>query len=360
MIYSLFSTIRLRLSCLILVSLVSLTQCKDDDKEIDDGRIDPANPTAVTKALKIPNSTLKAGNLPAPSADPNAPELEEESSNAILMPGSTLIIEAPIIAGDAVGFYVQVKGANEYFDINSIAYSGGRIGGRRKQGRTKETELAVFSIQAPDNLKPGEFCILYAIYDVKFKVSNIIEVCITVKEAGGANSTFLTNNVWQLVSTTFVEGDISTDFVGETYTAGKFTEILFCETDEVSVSVVEKYRTDYMYVTFLPGGKLKIEGKDYHRRFNYEQSEASCQVVYNEENIVYDFDGFWSYEEGSNKLTLLYTEVLDDNGVKEIDTEIEQYTVSHSGSTLKLTFIIPQEEIEEGEDEYFIMNFNSK
>ncbi len=149
--------------------------CSDDETLIneDEVLIDINNPDVLTSSLNIEGATIVTGTPPASSTDFDAPVLDD-ARDLFTFRGSELIV--PIDEerqSDVAGVYIQVKGASEYFDVpsSSLGVTGGRVSfGRKSKAFRKQEDIALY-VGIPDNLSPGEFCVLYSVYDKESRVS---------------------------------------------------------------------------------------------------------------------------------------------------------------------------------------------
>ena len=332
-----------------LLALFSLIACGDDDTpaakaEEEKTSVTIDHPDEVTNALNLEGATLKAGTPPAPSNDTNAPVLVENEGDLMAITGTDLIV--PINetnSGDIAGVYIQVKGASEYYDVpaSRLAKSGRIAFGRlQKTGRTLED--LTLSVGIPDNLRPGEFCILYCVYDQESRVSNIIEECITVLAFGGEESAFLTGNEWEMISQYQFEDDNGFIYEEETL-AGVTSEKTYpssirCDDQfDQEVDITKLRRVDYLYATFSKEGGFRFEVSEYEKSQDFEKTNCTDGLVYKEKTVVESLDGAWSYDSNTSKITLIG--IMEDD---DIDNEAEEstfvviYEVALENGNLKL------------------------
>lgn len=299
-------SIRYAITSLCIILLV--WSCKDETET--SAVIDINNPNEVAKSLVIDNATYVSGNPPAPTLSETAPVLytSQDGESLFSIQGSKIIVNASIESGSANGFYVQIDGANGYYNISSTVASG-RLAARTKNkflfgGRKQEDDVA-FSIEIPENIEPGEFCISYCVYDAQNQVSNIIEQCVIVTELGGTNSNFLTANTWEYQrSLEYEDGELvggDTVDIPEYYTYAWWS---YCNDEYVEYLVTETDVTDYSYLTLTSNGGLAIDQKYTETILDYENSD--CGPVYEETTVTETLTGAWSYDDGSKTLVLLY------------------------------------------------------
>lgn len=322
------------LSIFALVLAVSWG-CNDENKT--PSLISINNPNDVARSLAIENSTYLSGNPPAPTNSETAPVLYNfnDGQSLFSIQGSKIIVNTSLESGSASGFYVQINGADGYYKINSTTASG-RLGVRSStsplfNGRKQEGDAA-FSIEIPENLQPGEFCISYCVYDPKNQVSNIIEQCITVTSLGGGNSNFLTSNVWDYWRTLEFENDIlvggDTVDIAEYY---MYQREQYCNGEYITQTITEEDVTDYLYLTFTPNGGLLIEQKYIETYLDRDNSD--CEPLYQEVVVSETFTGSWSYNDADKTLIILYN-VPFEGGV---ETFVVQFQVNVVNNQLILT-----------------------
>lgn len=162
------------LPVIITATLLAVTSCKPDKPEPPvDTLIDPSDANALAQVLIMPSGTqTNTGQPPAPSGQ-GAPTVSSQSTTVLGSNGST----APLnfgynnVANNLGGCYVQVAGANRYFNIPYGSNSG------------SSGNLSV-PIGIPTNVDQGEFCVDFCVYDLNGRVSNIIRTCVTVIRLG--------------------------------------------------------------------------------------------------------------------------------------------------------------------------------
>ena len=193
----------LRLFAMLFTIAILITACGGDDDDDDNNddmspgtTIDINDPIAVSSEIIVSNATTVDGDPPAPSTDPAAPALDTNVDDLITTQGGSLLIDVDVSSGDVAGTYIQIVGSDTYFDIPFLP--NGRI---LKRGRIlQEDDEPAIEIEIPDGLGVGTFCAEICVYDSEARVSNIVTRCVTIKEIGGDNSSFLTANAWSAVS----------------------------------------------------------------------------------------------------------------------------------------------------------------
>ncbi len=307
------------LFCLTL--LFTLTHCFDDDSgDTDTNEIDITDPNAVNDAISITGATEVAGNPPAPSTDLDAPVINS-SDNLVTSQGGNPTLRVDVSSGDVAGIYLQIAGADSYYDIPASAFTGGRI------AQVSQDEPAI-EIAIPDDMQPGIFCADYCIYDSELRVSNIVTVCIEVTSFGGENSDFLLGT-WEIVTITETDGveteviQVGTDVSEYTFNVnwgcgdGTFQDLQVTET--------EFY--DFIRLTFSEGGAVRFQSSYEDRIF--DNTNTTCQgVVYIEDSGTEDVTGAWSYDQSTSRL-ILVLDFGDDEG-----EEVNDFTIFVDGNTM--------------------------
>jgi hypothetical protein len=324
-----------------ILSVFLFSSCgSDDDNKA--AIIDITNPNAVAKAVVIENSTYVAtGNPPAQTISETAPVLDISNDGKPLfnVQGSKIIVSASLQTGSASGFYVKVVGADGYYKVTSTSATGRlqtflktKRNSFGKQGRTQEDGDATFSIEVPENIKPGEFCISYCVYDAQNQVSNVIQQCVTVKSLGGANSSFLSANNWEFVKSFSYENDqlVYQSYPGTPDSSSYWTEISCHDTSYVEVYAHEEFITNYVYITYAANGALNFNIQDYEKYLDYENSD--CEPIYTENTETQNITGAWSYDSDSKILIMVYN--LEYEG--GVETVGEQYEASIVDNNLVL------------------------
>lgn len=330
--------------------LIGLAGCSDDEPEKAKGEINLSDSDAVSKALKFKNVTAvsKNGQIPAASSGDGAPKLYDDYSYDVTsISGANVVLEIDQESGEElVGLYLQVDGAEEYYDISleSSASNGrkainvGRKGRSNAAARIKEYIDEVL-ITLPNEFASGKFCVTFAVYDAEGRVSNHIKACVEVLKSGGDESNFLSANEWELVYIYDKEvagGNVydGYDSVGKLYTDKYPVNIQCNESSYQEFQVERKRRTNYSRVKFSNDGGFSIENSEYEKQFDYEGS--SCEnILYFEETDVTTGSGSWAYNSKTKELTLVVEYLFENgNGDRELDLEVDRYLVEVTGSGL--------------------------
>jgi len=157
--------------CLLATALL-MSSCGGDDDKKAESLIDPADANALAAAVTIANSSRETGNPPPPSAAGGA-VVTATVANTTSSNGSTTPVSFNFQNGGApVGAYVQVVGANSYFDAaisNPTNATAGQV---------------TIPVSLPTNLNEGEFDLAYCVYDNNGNVSNIQTLSVNVLRLG--------------------------------------------------------------------------------------------------------------------------------------------------------------------------------
>jgi len=148
------------------------TSCKKEKTETE--LINPNDPNAISSVLILPSGTNREdGTPPPPSSQSSSPDITSNISDITSSNGATtpLIFNYSGVNGNLGGCFLQVTGANDYFNI---PYAG---------SSSSSGELQV-PIGIPSNVDSGEFCISFCVYDTQNRVSNIYSICIIVLRLG--------------------------------------------------------------------------------------------------------------------------------------------------------------------------------
>ena len=306
-----------RITYLMILLTACVLACSDDDEPGLKEKIDIDDADLVSNSITIENAIKMSGTPPAPSDDPDAPSLYDDSGeNFGAVSGRSFYLDPDINQGQATGVYFQIKGSADYYDIPlSAGNTGGRFESSRltsrllKSARTAESD--VIEIEIPENMEPGIFCALYCVYDEEGRVSNTVEICIEVIEFGGEGSEFFAGQTWEIVSTKDAEGGVvEIQVPGSDYAESYETSVLCDDNIYQTVTVTETYRTNYFYLTFSENGAYEVEAEEFIKEFDRENSNCNS-LKYKDKIELYKETGVWTFDETSNILTVV-TEYIDD------------------------------------------------
>ncbi|MBM1108138.1 hypothetical protein JQC67_18445 [Aurantibacter crassamenti] len=363
-------------SCL---AIAALSCSKDDAKELaSDPDPDGVNAqeevlldvNAVSNGVTIDGATKKQGS-PVPNGDIEF-SLDYKKQTAFQKNGFNIEFKAP--EGFA-GAYVQLKDENgmadTYFDIPASATTGvsnkapktierGFFANKNaaKGSLASKGEDTSIDVNFEAAVSAGTFCYIICVYDGQGFVSQPSEVCVTVESWGG-NVNLVAD--WEFTKEVDNGETIN---VGEEYCDDyDYTRNLDCNsgvTKEVTVDYC--YTTDGLEITFKSDGSYSYVSDDTDKDVDWDASEASCELVYVEENSSYSSKGNWAYDEEQSRLTLVefeYTDTYDgqtENGVEE-----DGYLIFDGKITLTAdNLVITETDTYEGEEEVYQYHFNKK
>ncbi|NJO02601.1 MAG: hypothetical protein HC880_13780 [Bacteroidia bacterium] len=373
-----FSSLFLNRLIVSFAILLSLYAC-NDDKENPNPNTDPQDANAVSQALSISNATAKNGNAPAPTGD--APTIQNLGSSSIpVRPGQTAYLGIGFSdAENAVsGYYLQVKGASQYFEGEfpeaTVIKSGSKGAGLVAKNLSGK-QLPDFSLMPSKRLKDGDdegvvtipitvgnnvsfgtFCVLVCLVDSEGNISNIIERCVEVNSIGTQDTELLGSDTpWNL--TKVISKDLFSNEEEEVVIGQLYNE------DEECFSFA--FRIDHFRFTFQKDGLFGFDLKQ------FVKIESDCSE---EEPIglEYSFDeeaaGYWAYE-GADKTLTVYvldyyiedpSEGDDDDGEGDDDDEgsenLGEFVVFKVSKLTENELVIFTEEDDYRETYYFTKN----
>ncbi|MCV9385569.1 hypothetical protein [Reichenbachiella ulvae] len=303
---------------LLFTALVLFYSCDDGNEGGEE--IDASDADAVTNAIDIAGSTVVNGTPPAPSSDPAAPALFDDSDNAIVGAGGNVSLDLDLSNGSIAGVYLQFEGASSYLDIPLTSLVGARAVSdhdrkSRMLGVNEDYDLV---IPIPESLKSGEICADYCVYDEENRVSNIVTVCIEIVEPGGANSDFLIGQ-WKAIK--FVEtydGQTEVEEIGVEYIY-EYETTIACNGDYTSITAMEKDLEEYLYLTFASNGGVEFENKYSYTYLDYDNS--NCEAVYFSEEDIESGTGVWAYQDSDNSIVMAFEITYLEDGVEYTEND---------------------------------------
>ena len=152
--------------------------------------IDPSDANALSNALIIADSTPINGTLPQSSDSATAPKIEGNVPEIISSNGSTFLLPFRYSApNDLAGYYVQIRGADSYFDLpytglspDIIPVNAGVRGAPAAPSAGAGNTL--IAVGLPQNVGVGFFETVYGVYDDQGQTSNFIDTVIEVVSVG--------------------------------------------------------------------------------------------------------------------------------------------------------------------------------
>jgi hypothetical protein len=164
----------LKFPIFFIVTFLTVISCNPDEPiQPTEELIDPSNANALTQVLIMPSGTQTIpGQPPAPSGQ-GAPTVSSQLTNVLGSNGSSapLTYDYSNVSNNLGGCYVQVVGANRYFNIPYGSSSG-------------SSGTLSLPIVIPTNVDAGQFCVDFCVYNLNGRVSNIIRTCVTVIRLG--------------------------------------------------------------------------------------------------------------------------------------------------------------------------------
>ncbi len=161
------------LAVLLLAVAMSIQNCKKDgfdSRKIYLTPIDPEEePDLLGRAFDMTNATLREGDMPSSNASSSELVINYSQSGALVAAGTELYIPFTFYqANQLSGIYLQVNGADHYWDIRVDDPPSGNSGNY------------VFPLGIPTQALTGFFNIKYALYDKSGKISQVESMKITI------------------------------------------------------------------------------------------------------------------------------------------------------------------------------------
>jgi len=161
----------------LMLSLVGCCLSCGSDGDDKPGLIDPSDADALSEVIIMPSGTDQlTGTPPVPSVVPEAPEVETITPQITSSNGNTfvLVFSYSGVNGDLAGAYIQINGANTYFDI---PFGDG-------SGSSGQISLP---IGIPTNVDEGEFDLDFSVYDGNDRVSEVVNANVGVLKLGSGS-----------------------------------------------------------------------------------------------------------------------------------------------------------------------------
>lgn len=155
---------------LFAITLIS-SSCRKEEQ--GDNLINPSDSNRLSEVLILPSGTQMINGQPPSPSGSGAPVINNPNPTVQGSNGST----APLnfnygnVGNNLSGCYVQVVGANQYFNIpyNSNSGASGRLS---------------LPLGIPTNVDQGQFCVDFCVYDLNGRVSNIVRTCVNIIRLG--------------------------------------------------------------------------------------------------------------------------------------------------------------------------------
>ncbi|WP_420151510.1 YfaP family protein [Spirosoma sp.] len=159
----------------LLLACALLGSC---ERKVDIGGVvpivDPNDPNQLTRYVIMPTGTTRVtGATPASTGGSQAPQISGANGGVVTASNggiAALAFQVPTGTTSLGGYYVQIVGADAYFNV-PVA-SGGN------------PNVALIPIQLPANTKDGQFCVNVWAYDQSGRVSGVTNQCVQVLQLG--------------------------------------------------------------------------------------------------------------------------------------------------------------------------------
>ena len=215
------------LSRLLAITLLLVTSfCSKPGSDPNPVQQPPTNPVQQTALIMPTGTETKSGNPPSPTTSTQTPTATATTTQVNATTGITasLNVNYSNLNGAVGGVYAQVQGAPTYFSIplSGTASASGKI---------------TIPVGIPTNLDNGSFTIVISIYDTSGRVSNTVNITITI-----GTTTVATNG------DPYKDGDpYANDYFIEYYENGDFHSLNYI-TSPVSFTYQGGYPIDGSYV----------------------------------------------------------------------------------------------------------------
>jgi hypothetical protein len=296
------------------------------------------DPVALATNVKIGyGGTRDSGNIPAASADANAPVLDPLYNGITYYAISKryLVIYPNVTSGYVKGYYLQINGAKSHFKIDYTTAYGVRkakqhAGMRDDNGNGDST--IVFKL--PEGLKGDTFSITYAAYDTLNRVSNPISAIVSIIASPTATDNDALMGEWNLVRTkddTDEDWD-SSYFLGNSYDYYNYIctdNKLVQSNDEGSVSY-SSYK-EYRFETFQFSANNASNYSDGYTGKELDLETSSCSnLVYTQINgSTWDnYNGGYSYNAATKVLTSIRDEDGTGTNIYTVQYKVKELTAS--------------------------------
>jgi len=290
----------LKLSVMLLIGVFVMNSCKTKKDIVSPASVNPSNGNSVSKSIDVKGATRKSGNPPPSSNTFEAPMLLNDNNTTIPALSGRSIIISPLASGAVVGAFLKIQGSDDYFDV-PFNYNLKKGTKSTRLSKVKEDNGSI-QIDLPSNIGVGTFCVDYCVYDANFYVSNIITVCVTVSQIGGANSEFL-HGTWKIVKEVYQGDEFYFDQIEN------YNDTAYISCDDFSMQdypVTESYLYSQVDFTFGSNGGLEYVGAFSGSFVDYTNSNCTTGIVYENISESYKFLGGWSYNDETKKVILLF------------------------------------------------------
>ncbi len=295
---------KIEIFSLLSFLVIALTFCSKDEMtdptgsidDPDDPIVESLDPSMASSYLVIENAVKNDGNPPAATVDQPSFDLLIESYNAVPENGFSIVFEAD---ENFEGIYLQVKGANEYFDVPATSANSLR------QQITKEKAISLartddnfeLSINLIEDAELGEFCVDICVYDESGNISIIEEFCVTIKNWGG-NSELV--GKWKYAKIEEFSNNVLTDTDATDWGYLDSTQYYgHCNDTTPEIATIERFEW------------IELESNGNYTD-NYLDGIISITPDCDQEDVLDVYYGKWSYNEATNEITIVDFEVRND------------------------------------------------
>lgn len=278
----------------------------------------PLEANTVSDNVRIAGGTKEEGAPPTPN-EAITLDVSGTSKMALLGEGFNVSLNSD---ANIVGAYLQFKAndgtaADSYYDIdvaaNGLDSKSGKLNFKSRKSNalvSKKEDETVLDVDFSSSIEPGTFCYEICVYDANGNISAPQEVCVTVESWGGNAAITGTWNltkeeeIWQGNGGTILTGeeDCTNPYDFTCDQGGQLSASFSCYT-VISASLV-----------FNPDGTYEFNSIDQNKVLAQEESKASCEAIYEEEDETYSSKGNWAYDQDNENLVLVeyqYTEFYD-------------------------------------------------
>lgn len=341
-------THKLRFAALFLPALFLFASCKKGEAEKPPEPTTPAlssnDPQAVSAAVKVWHGERLQGNAPAPKGTALQLDASRSAPLTLAFAGRYAIVQPRIAQGDALGYYLQLSGAKEYFKIDYNKPRNARlqplktaqppfsINGRqaRVQGGNEDSAIV---IALPANLHvPDTICFRYCAYDAAGNVSNVVTTCVVVNNVGADAAGSWVNGTWRFTASwdtsrqhvdtvlfnKWAPDRTSTGYIcrydAYTNSYSLFRRWLWSDTTTAIVNdSLMRLKYDF---TFGNNGGIKYEYADLIKEVDTEHSTCSQFAFRPPSGFTESLTGAWNYNSATGKM--MFVAEFDENGTPSL------------------------------------------
>lgn len=316
-------------SALVIISAFVLFSCNDEDSVDAQDRngvqqveatVSVVDPNQITSSLSIDGAIVTEGQLPVASTESDQ-LLWQGLSSLWIRTGQQgeINLSLAYVGSNVEGIYFQIDSAGSYYNI---PFSSDEVLATDDSVKLKLTLDAAF--------EPGSFSGSLYLYDDEGRISSPKILIVKVLALGGSFSEFLVDQ-WSMVGSINLP-DSTFIPAGEDYI---LSHVLFqnCIGEYGPVPTADNTtRFEFINTTFDNLGNVKISGEKYVKIYNLESSTCDEQV-YEEETLIVDLSGIWSYDHESGSINVVMPSENTDSG-----QEVFSIFVNESEDGIELTY----------------------